>query len=107
MNSRPIGTAASQCILGPLSAQECAGNQHPQRIQCVPGPVIVQGWHHFPLFTDEKTKAEVGSSLSLPGAGVQPTPPGDRAPLSGHLVVGKSPGFAASLRRNFHNLLRP
>lgn len=66
MDSGPVGAAASQCILGPLSAQECAGNQHPQRIQCVPGPVIVQGWHHFPLFTDEKTEAEVGSSLTLP-----------------------------------------
>lgn len=37
----PVSADASQYILGPLSAQECAGNQHPQRIQCVPGPVIV------------------------------------------------------------------
>lgn len=69
--------------------------------------MITQGWHRFPLFTDEKTRTEVGSGLSLPGAGTQPRASADGAsPWVGccyrdesWLVTG-----AVSFRRNFYIL---
>lgn len=86
------------------------GGTSTDRIQHVPGAVIIQGWHHFYLFTDEKMGAEVGSGLDLPGAGTQPRAPGDGAsPRVGccykdesWLVTGP-----VSFRRNFYILLYP